>query len=717
MITGQGYGVYVYPANRSAVNDPLPVLHGNGLYGNTYYDLYTYNYFNAATTTLDATGNWWGTTYRSTIQARMYDHYDNATYSPSVDFSGYLDAMNGNPVPVVLLQGDLTADTTLAGGTIYEVLGTLRIVSGVTLTVAPGAVLRFDGATNTLLNEGSLLIQGTEGNPVVITSAQETPAAGDWGGIVVASTAATTVVDYAQVSYANLGVQVNASTLVDNGTCDTLCIRNSYIEHNNTGIYVDSANPWIERNIIQYNLDDGIYLTAAAPEIRANTIRANGNNGADDAGIDIRGISSPLITEGNEIYSNTRYGIYVYGSMTAGGDPAPVITGNGLFDNGTYDLYAANFYDAANVTIDVTGNWWGTSDPAVIATHIYDHTDNANAPVADNSGYTSSPLAGLVILQNVTPSSTTFYPLNGESVAIGFDLTATQASVVLQIYTEKDRQLVYESAPQLMASGTQSISWDGRDGNGAYVPDEAYVFKLTAFYDGRYDESIPTGGGTVRAPTTANDSSYNAFVNDFFKTTITLPVNARVAFSFTPSGGQPVYTMNYEPFEAGTHPIVWDGRDQDGSILSGPVGVWIHDTVDLPSNVIIVKGNRPEITGTAPDIEVKSNPYRIMHSYDQVSRISYNLSADCMVTVKLLPPGDNDVNSSAAIVLTSNELQNAQDGGGQPLDHVLEWRGYDPADTNNILVSEEGTYTFVIQATSVASGIATTYRGALQLYR
>jgi hypothetical protein len=48
---------------------------------------------------------------------------------------------------------------------------------------------------------------------------------------------------------------------------------------------------------------------------------------------------------------------------------------------------------------------------------------------------------------------------------------------------------------------------------------------------------------------------------------------------------------------------------------------------------------------------------------------------------------------------------------------LLEWKGYEDADTNDILVSEEGSYPLAIQATSVASGSTALYRGALQLWR
>jgi hypothetical protein len=84
--------------------------------------------------------------------------------------------------------------------------------------------------------------------------------------------------------------------------------------------------------------------------------------------------------------------------------------------------------------------------------------------------------------------------------------------------------------------------------------------------------------------------------------------------------------------------------------------------------------------------------------------------------VKLLPPGIADPASTQAIVLVNNELQTALNGT-LPADHTVEWRGYDAAHTNSILVSTEGAYTFAIQATSVQTGQQTLYRGALQLYQ
>ena len=157
---------------------------------------------------------------------------------------------------------------------------------------------------------------------------------------------------------------------------------------------------------------------------------------------------------------------------------------------------------------------------------------------------------------------------------------------------------------------------------------------------------------------------------------------------------------------------MWDGRDPVSG-LSMPGGVWVTpELVLLRDNAILVKGTAPAITGlgAAPNIEIKSNPYRVSHSYGQFSQIAYQLDQDAYVSVKLLPPGVGDPNDPSAIDLVAHQLQSAAQV------QVVDWSGHDPVDTNNILVSQEGQYTFSIEATSAATGLTTRYRGALKLY-
>jgi hypothetical protein len=69
-----------------------------------------------------------------------------------------------------------------------------------------------------------------------------------------------------------------------------------------------------------------------------------------------------------------------------------------------------------------------------------------------------------------------------------------------------------------------------------------------------------------------------------------------------------------------------------------------------------------------------------------------------------------------AFVLENNVLKSAL-SGGSPANHEVEWKGYDQVDTNNVLITADGVYTFTIQATGAMSGLSTLYRGSLQLYQ
>jgi hypothetical protein len=136
-------------------------------------------------------------------------------------------------------------------------------------------------------------------------------------------------------------------------------------------------------------------------------------------------------------------------------------------------------------------------------------------------------------------------------------------------------------------------------------------------------------------------------------------------------------------------------------------------------------------TEALPNVEIKSDPYFVEHSYDQVSRVEFTVDEASYITVKLLEPCNTserdenynpactpDPDAASTIILIDNQLKPAYDGN--PANVIsFEWRGYDfeapAADTNNILVNEDGLYTYLITATSALNGNTTTYRGALQL--
>jgi parallel beta-helix repeat protein len=376
---------------------------------------------------------------------------------------------------------------------------------------------------------------------------------------------------------------------------------------------------------------------------------------------------------------------------------------------------------ATGITSGLLGNWIVSSSSG--AAFLPNGPYTLRLRTSDRAGNavtaTVPVTVDIVAITGVTQNLEQIRPLLSEQLQIGFTLSAP-ATAYLRIHPEQGGALVKEVSQVFGTSGAKTLSWDGRNTAGAYVPDEAYSFSLfiddgvrTAIYELPDIDDVGSGSGTI-------DSSYNATRNDFWKMNYALVApKGRVRMQVRtcgPAGTHMAY--DWVPFLPGTFLTMWDGRDQNGNLVSGTCDIYFDAPDPLSPASVIVKGVKPTITGTgaSPNIEVKPNPYKATHSYDQVSKITYRVSQDSYVTVKLLPPGVSDPASPQAILLENGVLKNAL-SGGTPADHVVEWKGYDPSDTNDILVSNEGVYTFTIEATGATSGITSLYRGALQLYQ
>lgn len=86
--------------------------------------------------------------------------------------------------PLVLsLSGTISSNMRWRGWKLYHVTGDLTVASGVTLTIEPGAVVKFDaGRSLTVASGATLDAQGTRAQPIVFTSVKDDGHGGDTNG-------------------------------------------------------------------------------------------------------------------------------------------------------------------------------------------------------------------------------------------------------------------------------------------------------------------------------------------------------------------------------------------------------------------------------------------------------------------------------------------------------------------------------------------------------
>src|SRR5688572_2624516 len=102
-------------------------------------------------------------------------------------------SMNSTPeddgtAPTEALTTDIDADLTLDAAEIYELVGTVHVLDGATLTIPAGTLFKSTGNGTLVVSRGGRLVaEGTAEEPIVFTSqaANGVKAAGQWGGIVI----------------------------------------------------------------------------------------------------------------------------------------------------------------------------------------------------------------------------------------------------------------------------------------------------------------------------------------------------------------------------------------------------------------------------------------------------------------------------------------------------------------------------------------------------
>ncbi len=226
---------------------------------------------------------------------------------------------------VVPVSGNVTQNTTWETGKVYVLTTRISVVSGVTLTIQPGAIIKGEAGTGAnataliIARGGKLMAEGTAESPIIFTSIADEIMPGE-------------------IASPNLDPELN-------GLWGGLLILGS------APISADAASVQIEG--IPASDQNGLYGGDIAADnsgvIRFISIRHGGANigeGNEINGLTLGGVGSGTVIENVEIISNQDDGIEFFG--------------------GTVNVKNAIVWNTGDDAIDTDQSWAGTLDNFIV---------------------------------------------------------------------------------------------------------------------------------------------------------------------------------------------------------------------------------------------------------------------------------------------------------------------------------------------------------------
>ncbi|WP_224491308.1 hypothetical protein [Robertkochia flava] len=200
------------------------------------------------------------------IEGENADPGKTYTTTPTVDVNDFDWVANRGEVEANLLQGTVTGDVVLDASVSYELNSSYIIADGGSLTIPAGTkITARDGGTAVyiaVLKGGTIDIQGSETNPVIMASANGNP--GDWGGLVICGNATTTA-GAADVQAEIGGFLYGGNDDADNsGSIRNLVLYgtgaqiNSESQYNGISFYAVGSGTTVENIAIYNGSDDGV---------------------------------------------------------------------------------------------------------------------------------------------------------------------------------------------------------------------------------------------------------------------------------------------------------------------------------------------------------------------------------------------------------------------------------------------------------------------------
>jgi parallel beta-helix repeat protein len=546
--------------------------------------------------TINAAGEYgiflWGTQSSPVLSDNIISGYTVGNIGYKAESSGSAANYDGQfSEPVFIEGGSIASDTDWSSSRVYYVRSSFNVSSGNTFTIYPGAVVKFaQGAY--LQVYGILDAQGTSGDKIYFTAlADDTvggdtngdasatgPASGSWGNIFLGSYSSA-VMDHIVARYGSTMISKSAygdfslsNSTISNASGNGLqltgtgnySVTGSVFSNNATGIYISDSSPLIQGNDIYSNTNYGISVNtsfsgSAAPEILGNNIYMN------KTGVYSASNANPLIggslAQGNMIYSNTTYGVQNANSATTvnasynywGSPSGPYHPVTNSFGMGNQVSNFVSYYPWAGATHITSGSGMHSPEAGFRASLSLDISSSSLETSWLTYYYTKLRL-------NLQSTSITGISIQGGTVII------TGAGTVNGVPGYTFEVTITDGSPDLMGiiiyrpDGTVFFQSDPSLLVTGDYSIETYItigYQLTTAVD-------PTGGGTID-PDCPDTCTYDS------GTLVTLTANASSGYAFdewtgcdSPAGNVCTMTMDGDKdvtarFSACMMPIRIDG--------------------------------------------------------------------------------------------------------------------------------------------------------------
>ena len=298
------------------------------------------------------------------------------------------------------VSGTLPGNTTWSSGNVY-IVSDLTVPAGITLTVQPGVIIKFNGLWDRISVLGTLSAVGDAGNPIYFTSINDNSVGGstgtgnpnpsDWAQIVISGNGTATF-DHAVIRYG--GYYYTGANVYNNG--GTLNISNSEISYASAyGIYHNGGTTTAQGNQIKNNNSYGVYAVGSGTLSLTGNTFSNNTNGATSFNY---GSGLVVTNSGNTSSGTGPRGFIMAGSLSSdqewGADGLPYIISDLTIPEGktlTIDPGAIIKFNGLWDRISVLGtlNAKGTADKPIYFTSIKDDSiggdtngdDGANSPL------------------------------------------------------------------------------------------------------------------------------------------------------------------------------------------------------------------------------------------------------------------------------------------------------------------------------------------------